>query len=253
MSKADALTPSGITMAEIGALVGDPARANMLSALMSGQSLTASDLAFHAGVAAPTASGHLGKLSEAGLLRMTALGRHRYYRLASPAVARMLEAIHLVAGDQPLPRRRLPSSVDAAMRAARTCYDHLAGRLGVALTEALVAQGLLDLDGQPESEAGVVTESGRRFLVEFGIDLTVLARGRRCFCRICIDLTERRPHVAGALGAALCARCFDLGWIARVKDSRAVAVTAAGAAGFRERFGRDFPAQRAAGIGHAAE
>lgn len=233
MSTASKAMPSGVSMAEIAALVGDPARANMLTALLGGQSLSASDLAWHAGVTPQTASGHLARMATAQLITVTALGRHRYYKLASPKVAQMLETIYQVAGDQPLPRRRLPSYVDTAMREARTCYDHLAGELGVAVAEALVAERHLVLN----DEAGVVTRRGRVFFGDFGIDLEEIGQQRRCFCRICIDLTERRPHVAGALGAAFCDRCFALGWIARVKDSRAVSVTRKGATGLHERLG----------------
>jgi hypothetical protein len=150
----------------------------------------------------------------------------------------MLETIYQVAGDQPVPRRRLPSYVDNAMREARTCYDHLAGELGVAVAEALVAQKHLILG----DEAGVVTRRGTRFFGDFGIDLGLVQQQRRCFCRICIDLTERRPHIAGALGAAFCTRCFELGWITRIKDSRAVAVTRKGALGFRDSLDFAVPA-----------
>lgn len=235
--------PSSAALAEIAALVGDPARANMLTALLGGFSLSASDLAWHAGVTPQTASGHLARMAAAELVTVQALGRHRYYKLASPRVASMLETIYQVAGDQPVPRRRLPSSVDTAMREARTCYDHLAGGLGVAIAEALVARRYLVLG----DEAGVVTRRGRGFFAEFGLDLAALDRQRRCFCRICNDLTERRPHVAGALGAAFCARCFTQGWIARVKDSRAVSVTPKGAENFRKMLGiapPDRPAAR---------
>ncbi len=238
MSTASKAMPSGVSMAEIAALVGDPARANMLTALLGGQSLSASDLAWHAGVTPQTASGHLARMATARLIAATAMGRHRYYKLASPKVAQMLETIYQVAGDQPVPRRRLPSYVDTAMREARTCYDHLAGELGVAVAQALVAERYLVLN----EEAGVVTRRGRGFFGDFGIDLDSVGQQRRCFCRICIDLTERRPHVAGALGAAFCERCFALGWIARMKDSRAVAVTRKGAAGFAERLGITIPA-----------
>jgi DNA-binding transcriptional ArsR family regulator len=238
MSTASKTMPSGVSMAEIAALVGDPARANMLTALLGGQSLSASDLAWHAGVTPQTASGHLARMVSAQLVTVTALGRHRYYKLASPKVAQMLETIYQVAGDQPVPRRRLPSYVDTAMREARTCYDHLAGELGVAVAEALVAERYLVLN----DEAGVVTRRGRAFFGDFGIDLDAIGQKRRCFCRICIDLTERRPHVAGALGAAFCDQCFRLGWITRVKDSRAVSVTRKGATGFRETLGITIPA-----------
>jgi DNA-binding transcriptional ArsR family regulator len=233
------ITPmiSGVSMAEIGALVGDPARANMLTALLSGQALSASDLAWHAGVTPQTASGHLARLTEAELLKVMAQGRHRYYRLASPLVASMLESINIVAAVQAPPRRRPPSRIDAAMRDARTCYDHLAGRLGVALADKLVGRRYIELS----DEAGSVTRPGRKFFAEFGIDLNaVQQRGRRCFCRACLDWSERRPHIAGALGAAIAERCFTLGWIARLPDSRAVTVTGEGVMGLRDRLGVAF-------------
>jgi DNA-binding transcriptional ArsR family regulator len=238
--------PSGVSMAEIGALVGDPARANMLTALMNGESLTASDLAWHAGVTPQTASGHLARMTEAELIKVTAQGRHRYYRLASPRVAQMLESIFLVAADRSVLRRRIPSYVDTVMRDARTCYDHLAGRLGVAIADALVQRRLIALD----DEAAELTTRGRKFFDGLGIDLAAIGRKRRCFCRVCVDLTERRPHIAGAVGAAFCAYCFDSGWIQRVKDSRGVAITAKGSAGLMDVLGVAIPAtdlrQRAA-------
>jgi len=230
--------PSGVSMAEIGALVGDPARANMLTALMNGESLTASDLAWHAGVTPQTASGHLARMTEAELIKVTAQGRHRYYKLASPRVAQMLESIFLVAADQTMPRRRIPSYVDTVMRDARTCYDHLAGRLGVAVADALVKRRCVMLD----DEAAVLTRRGHRFFEALGVDLEAIGRKRRCFCRVCVDLTERRPHLAGAVGAAFCAHCFEAGWISRVKDSRGVAVTQKGSAGLLEVLGIEIPA-----------
>ena len=238
MNAATKSMPSGASMAEIAALVGDPARANMLTALLGGQSLSASDLAWHAGITPQTASGHLARMATAQLVAVQALGRHRYYKLASAKVASMLETIYQVAGDQKQPRRRLPSYVDTAMREARTCYDHLAGELGVAVAEALVAQRYLVLT----DEAGVVTRRGRGFFRDFGLDLDAIGQQRRCFCKICIDLTERRPHVAGALGAAFCTQCFTLGWIARVKDSRAVSLKRKGKTGFRDSLGIALPA-----------
>ncbi len=228
-------TASALTVAEIAALVGDPARANMLQALMSGRALTASELAFHASITAQTASGHLGKLTASGLLGMTKQGRHRYYRLASPLVGRMLESIGAVAAVQGAPRHRPPSRLDDALRNARTCYDHLAGRLGVALADSLQRAGHVTLS----EDGGVVTRRGEKFLAEFGIDLAGAASGRRCFCRPCLDWSERRTHLAGALGAKLAERCFDLGWIERVKHSRAVAIPRKGEAGFRKLFAID--------------
>jgi DNA-binding transcriptional ArsR family regulator len=195
--------------------------------------LSASDLAWHAGVTPQTASGHLSRLIEAELLKVLAQCRHRYYRLASPLVANMLESINIVAAVQAPPRRRPPSRIDAAMRDARTCYDHLAGRLGIAWAEMLVGRRHIELS----DEAGAVTRSGRKFFAGFGIDLDSVQRGRRCFCRACLDWSERRPHIAGALGAAIAERCFTLGWITHLKDSRALTVTGKGLAGLRDRVG----------------
>ena len=224
---------SGISVAEIGALVGDVARANMLHALMAGRALTAGELAWVGGVAAPTASEHLSKMVEARLIIVQKQGRHRYYSLASAAVAHMLEGIAAVAAIQSPPRHRPASRIDNALRTGRLCYDHLAGHLGVALADSLVEKNcvLLSVDG------GIVTPAGRRFLGDWGIDLGEAELERRHFCRPCLDWSERRNHLAGAVGAALAARCFDLGWIERTKDSRAVAVTQAGRSGFKERFG----------------
>jgi DNA-binding transcriptional ArsR family regulator len=224
---------SGVTIAEIAALVGDTARANMLSALMGGQALTASELAWHAGVTAPTVSGHLAKLTAAGLLALQRQGRHRYYRLASPLVGQMLEGIMAVVSVQGPPRHRPRSPIDEALRTARTCYDHLAGRLGVALTDALAAKRYISLS----DDGGTTTSRGERFFAAFGIDLAHAARQRRCFCKLCLDWSERRPHIAGALGAKLASRCFDLGWIERVRDTRAVKITRRGVEGFRDALG----------------
>ncbi|GJE61597.1 hypothetical protein MPOCJGCO_3719 [Methylobacterium trifolii] len=219
-------------MAEVAALIADPGRANMLAALLDGRALTATELAFTAGIAPATASGHLAKLVDGRLLGLARQGRHRYFRLASPEVARMLEGILVFAG-APAPARRVTPRIDPALREARTCYDHLAGRLAVSLADALVARGAIQLT----EEAGEVTPAGHSLLAEFGIAQEPVRTGRRLFCRPCLDWSERRPHLAGILGAALCTRCEDLGWIARSRDSRAVTVTEAGRAGFRERFG----------------
>jgi DNA-binding transcriptional ArsR family regulator len=226
---------NGPYIAEIAALVGDPARANMLSALMDGRALSAGELAYAAHVTPQTASAHLAKLVEARLLADEKQGRNRYFRLASPEVARMLEEIMAVAVAR-APRYRPAWMRDEALRSARTCYDHLAGRLGVALAGSLAERGHVALD----DDGGEVTEDGARFLGEFGLDLAGAA-GRRRFCRPCIDWSERRPHLGGAVGAALAQRCFALGWIERLKDSRAVAITPAGHDGFRTTFGVEIP------------
>ena len=234
---------SNVAFAQVAAMAGDPARAAMLHALMDGRALTASELARSASVTPQTASGHLAKMTGAGLLIAAKQGRHRYHRLASPAVARMMESIMQVAAEAEPSRRTLSIGPrDAALRAARTCYDHLAGRLGVALTDAMVAHRYVEL----EPDAGIVTKLGTKFLAEIGIAPGMpTARGgnrsRRMLCRPCLDWSERRPHLAGAVGAALCTHCFDKGWVRRIEGSRAVAVTPGGHRAFRERFGLQLP------------
>lgn len=224
---------SSVNLAEIGQLVGDPARAAMLQALMSGRALTAGELAFQAGVTASTASGHLAKMTAAGLLAPAKQGRHRYFRLASGEVARMLEAVQLVAALHAPPRHRSRSGGDEALRFARTCYDHLAGRLGVALADSLTERGQIEL----AEEGGIVTAAGEAFLADLGLDLAAARAKRRSFCRPCLDWSERRPHIAGALGAALADRLLALGWLRRQRDSRAVTITPPGRLALRERFG----------------
>jgi DNA-binding transcriptional ArsR family regulator len=219
-------------IAATAALIGDPARANILTALMDGRALTAKELAFAAHVSPQTTSGHLGKLTDAGLLTPHKQGRHRYYRLASPLVGQMLEgilALSAATGVEPLERRSTWRGGEA-LRTARTCYDHLAGRLGVGIADALCDRDLVALT----ADGGEVTESGHQFLREFGADPE---QGKRVFCRPCLDWSERRPHIAGGLGAAIMARCFAFGWLQRQRDTRAVAITEAGRAGLAKRFG----------------
>jgi len=224
-------------MAEVAALVGDPARANILSALMDGRALTAKELAFAAHVSAPTASGHLARLRSAGVLAEAKQGRHRYYRLASPLIAEMLEGMMAVA--ETLPNAR-PWRGGEALRTARTCYDHLAGRLGVAIAERMERDGRVMLT----ADGGALTEAGLSFLARFGADPAQGGSPSRIFCRPCLDWSERRPHLAGRLGAAICTRCFALGWIERQRDTRAVTITEAGVSGFRAAFGVDPDALR---------
>jgi DNA-binding transcriptional ArsR family regulator len=220
------------TVSEIAALIGNPARANILMALMDGRALTATELAYAAGVSPQTTSEHLAKLRQANLLALTKQGRHSYFRLESPKIARMLESMMIVAADAP--RRYRPRwNGDDQLRNARTCYDHIAGRLGVALADALIERKLVVLG----EDGGMVTRTGEKFLAAFGIPLDEAKEGRRTFCRPCIDWSERRPHLAGALGAALAERCFDLGWIARIRDSRALKITPKGERGFMDAFG----------------
>jgi DNA-binding transcriptional ArsR family regulator len=219
-------------MVEVAALVGDTARATMLAALMGGQSLTASELVFHARVSPSTASGHLSKLVAARLVSVTKKRRFHYYRIASPLVARMLESISAVAAIDVPPRYRPRSARDDALRFARTCYDHLAGRLGVAIADALVARGMVVL----ADDGGELTPEGATFLADFGVDLTPQPRSRRIFCRPCLDWSERRYHIAGRVGAEICRLYLELGWLVRDRDTRAVRLTPAGRVGLLETF-----------------
>ncbi len=222
-----------LDIAVVASLVGDPARANMLCALLDGRALTATELAAAARVSPQTTSGHLAKLVDANLVRVTRQGRHRYHQLATPQVGQMLEAIMAVAVTGK-PRYRPRSPTDAAMRRARTCYDHLAGQLGVAVADALQASERVVLG----EDGGEITEAGRKFFDTFGVDFSRF-KGRRVFCRACLDWTERRPHIAGIVGAALAARCFDLRWVERTRQSRTLAITPEGARGLRTTFGVD--------------
>ena len=221
-----------VRIAEVAALVGDPARANILAALMGGQALTAGELVQAAGVSPQTTSGHLGKLTDGRLIARIKQGRHRYYRIATPRVAEMLEGIMAVIADSP-PRHRPASKLDDAMRNARTCYDHFAGKLGVGITDALCVRGHLVLT----DEGGEITDNGVTFLQEFGVDLAAARSRRRIFCRPCLDWTERRPHLGGTVGAVLAQRCFDLKWLQRMRVSRALIITPAGRRGLNDTFG----------------
>jgi DNA-binding transcriptional ArsR family regulator len=206
----------------------------MLAALIDGRALSASELASAARVTPQTASTHLAKLTEAGVLSAVRAGRHRHFRLASAAVVEMIEGIAAVALEKR--PRYLPLSREArALNAARICYDHLAGRLSVDLTDALVVRGHLVLDGT----AAEMTAVGVRVLTTFGIDAPPRRSTRRGACRPCLDWTERRPHIAGPVGAALTKRYFDLGWMERAKGSQAVLVTASGRRGLKKTFGVD--------------
>jgi DNA-binding transcriptional ArsR family regulator len=224
-------------LAEIGALIGEPARAAMLEALMDGRALTASELARAAGIMPQTASGHLSQLSSAGLLAVEKQGRHRYHRLAGPEVARLLESMMEWTAHAE-PRRARPIATgprDAAMRRARTCYDHLAGQLGVAISDALVSRGIVIF----EPEGGLLAPDGAEALRDMGFTLpeTKLKAGTRPLCRPCLDWSERRPHIAGILGATVASHAFEAGWIRRLNSSRAVTVTRTGEAELKRVFG----------------
>ncbi len=219
-------------LAAVAALIADPSRAAMLDALTGGASMTAGALARIAGVAPSTATEHLARLERGGLVLSERRGRARHVRLAGPQVARALEALAAIA---PLKR---PAGLKAwqhgeALRAARSCYDHLAGVAGVALADALVARGVLE----PGEGAFAITPSGERELSAFGVDVAAVRGARRATARACLDWSERRPHVAGALGAALLDEVLRRRWLRRRPDGRALLLTRAGADGFASAFG----------------
>lgn len=219
----------GPDIARIASLVGDPARANMLTALMGGTALTATELALEAGVSLPTASSHLGKLMEGGLLTVASQGRHRYYGLAGPEVAGMIEAITGVAASLG-PQRVRPGPRDAAMRVARVCYDHLAGEQAVAMLDRFVARQILVREDK-EIRLGPAAAS---HFAAIGID--VYTKPRRPVCRACLDWSVRRSHLAGSLGAAILDKILLEKWARREKDSRAVIFSPPGKQAFERAF-----------------
>ncbi|GAB5470190.1 MAG: winged helix-turn-helix domain-containing protein [Rhodospirillales bacterium] len=225
-------------VARIAALLGDPGRSAMLFALVDGRALTARELAEVAGVTPQTASGHLGQLLDGQVVSVTSQGRHRYYRLAGPEAAGLLESLMQFSGaDAERPGRRLTVGPrDPALRAYRSCYDHLAGGLAVALADRLVAQGRIELS----EDGGFVTEAGVAFFGELGLDLAVpRKRTSRPLCRPCLDWSERRPHLAGRLGAALLDFYLQRRWLRRSEVPRCLTLTRAGEAGFKRVFGVD--------------
>lgn len=223
-------------IARIASLLGEPARAAMLLALMDGRWLTATELAGAANVSPQTASRHLAQLVASNLLHVEPRGRHRYHRLASGEVAKVLEGLMQIAGPAPVQRPIVPGPRDPAMRMARMCYDHIAGRLGLAIAERLQADQAITFDG----EAGVVTERAGRVLGRWGLSLaqsqTPLRSGRP-YCRPCLDWSERKPHLAGRLGAMICTHCLDQGWLSRQAGSRTLSISARGAIHLRELLG----------------
>ncbi len=222
---------AGPDIARIAALIGDPGRSNMLTALMSGKALTASELAQEAGITAQTASSHLGKLADGGLIAADRQGRHRYYRLSNDDVAGVLEALMgLAAGAGHLRMRTGPK--DPELRRARICYDHLAGDFGVQMYDSLMRRKFLTAGDQVLA----VSKPGEVFLAGLGIELPVQGKSRRPLCRACLDWSARRSHLAGALGAALLTRFEDLKWAARIPDTRIIRFSRRGEAAFAETF-----------------
>jgi len=220
-------------VAAVAALIASPARATMLNVLMDARSHAAAELARAASVSASTASTHLAALTDGALVVAEPAGRHRAYRLAGPAVAEAIEALSALA-----PQRSPRRPADGALRSARTCYDHLAGELGVGVTQALVGLGLLRPDGKDFE----LTRPGELRLTGLGVDVAGAREQRRVFARACLDWTERQPHLAGALGAAVLRRFLELDWIRRTRAGRSVRLTAAGRDGLRELLGLDLAA-----------
>jgi DNA-binding transcriptional ArsR family regulator len=222
---------TGPNIAPVASLVGDPARANMLTALMAGQALTATELAAEAGVTSPTASSHLSKMQAGGLVAVEKQGRHRYYRLAGADVAAMIETIIGVAARAGHIRTQ-PGPKEPALRQARVCYDHLAGDLGVQLFDSLMDRGMLAAGG----DGLTLSRRGERFVADFGIDLAHLRQSRRPLCRTCLDWSVRRHHLAGALGGAMLDRFLGLKWARKERGTRVVTFTPRGQAQFDALF-----------------
>lgn len=236
-------TPYDPDIAPAAALLADPTRAAMLTALLDGRPLAAGELARISGVSAATASEHLAKLTGGGMLTVARQGRHRYYQLAGHEVAVALEAVGMVSRD--IPVRTLRQSREAqVLAAARTCYDHLAGEAGVALLQALIRVGALAELPEPGTGAAdpqhpgfEVTPAGEGMLGAFGINIEELRRERRQFAAACLDWTQRRTHLSGSLAAAITRRLFELGWIVRGNHRRSVVITPDGETGLVTTFG----------------
>jgi DNA-binding transcriptional ArsR family regulator len=227
------LQPDEASLETFAKIIGDATRIRMLQLLMEGRALTAKELAYGAHVEPATATQHLRRLQEGGLLTVKAQGRHKYFKLTSPLVAELMELLMVLAPEQR--GRAVGPRIEEPLRRGRMCYDHLAGELGIGITEALIKQGIL----RKEADAFALTKRGGPWFAALGIDVE-RARGlRRKFAASCLDWSERRDHLGGALGAALAERLVDLGWIARKRNSRAVSVTEAGRKRLAEEFRLD--------------
>jgi DNA-binding transcriptional ArsR family regulator len=238
------------SIAPAAALMADHTRATMLLALLDGRPLAASELARLAAVSAPTTSAHLAKLLAGGLVSVVRQGRHKYYRLSGPQVATAIEALAQI-GPPAQVRSLRQSRLAVALAEARTCYDHLAGRAGVELLDAMLREGTLEQAPGPaaphsgDASAGVdvadtryvVTKAGSAVFASYGIGIEPIRAARRRFAPACLDWTQRRPHLGGGLGAAITTRLFELSWIERGPRSRSVVITTAGRAGLASTFG----------------
>jgi DNA-binding transcriptional ArsR family regulator len=225
------LDPSEAGLESFAKIIGDATRIRMLQLLMEGRALTAKELAYGALVEPATATQHLRRLQAGGLVSVRAQGRHKYFKLASAQVAELMELLMVLAPDQN--GRAVGPRIDEPLRRGRMCYDHLAGELGIGITEALVNRGIL----RKEVDSFAVTRRGAIWFADLGVDVEAARALRRKFAASCLDWSERRDHLGGALGAALAERMVDLGWIARKRNSRAVAVTEAG----RQQLAEHFP------------
>jgi DNA-binding transcriptional ArsR family regulator len=219
-------------IAPVASLLADPVRDAIVMALSDGREISARDLALVAGVTAPTASAHLSKLVQAGFIGMRRESRHRFYQIIRPELAPAMEALAVLAPES-TPRTHRQAVIGRSVRAARTCYDHLAGRLGVLLTRALIERDTL----RPAGRQFELTPKGETFLRELGLNITAARASRRAFAPACLDWSERVPHVGGAMGAELLRVLFDKAWLERTRASRAVRITASGRRGLERAFG----------------
>jgi DNA-binding transcriptional ArsR family regulator len=221
-------------IARIAAAIGEPARARMLYCLMDGHARTSTELAVVAEVSPSTASVHLNRLKTAHLVKVLVQGKHRFYSLAGPEVASALEGLNVLAGG---PRHKFVPNTPSRLRAARTCYDHMAGTLAVSLHDRFKALGWLSASSNGSDNAYDLTVSGTKALGDLGIDIEATRALRRRFACACLDWSERRPHIGGALGAALLKVALKRKWVVQDLDSRALGVTSLGRREMQARFG----------------
>lgn len=223
---------SNPNLTEVASLIGDPSRVAMLVSLLGGIALPAGVLARSAQISPQTASAHLAKLVNGGLLIQESYGRHKYFRLANSEVGHALEALQVIAPTKPVHSLRESNQLHA-LHLARTCYDHLAGKIGVALTDRLLEMNFMEKSGKEF----ILSVEGKKRLHDFGVEVEQNPKSRRCFARQCLDWSERRHHLAGSLGASLTSRLFEIKWIENLPDGRVVRVTNAGIKGFFDEFG----------------